>query len=83
MEIEKQDWVRIRTNNGEWISEIHAEILTEEELAELECFASEEGKELDKHYGYYDTGEPLVWCYKHDVNKLLSIYNIDLENFRL
>jgi hypothetical protein len=67
MEVEENNWCRIRNNNGEWISEIHIEILDEGDLQLFEILSSEEGKELEKHYGTYDTGEPFVWCYKNDV----------------
>ena len=70
MEIEKYDWVRVRTNNGEWISEIHTEVLDEDEVQVFEALALEEGKQLDKHYGYYDTGEQYVWCYKNDIERI-------------
>ena len=67
---EEYKWVRIRTNNGEWISDIHIEILDEDDIAELEYLAHQKGKQLDKHYGYYETGEKLVWCYKTDIEEL-------------
>ena len=35
MEIEKYEWSCIRTNNGEWISEIHTQILDDDELHDL------------------------------------------------
>ena len=74
MEIEKYDWVRIRTNNGEWISEIHTEILDEDEVYVFENLAFKAGKQLDKHYGYYeDTDEQYVWCYKNDIEELEQI----------
>ena len=83
MAIDENKFGLIRTNNGEWISEIHIEILDEEELAMFESLALEENEELDKHYGYYETGEQFVWCYKNDINELLNIYNTDLERFRI
>ena len=84
MEIEKYDWVRIRTNNGEWISEIHTEMLDDDEVQTLEALAWEEGKSLDKHYGYYDNGEQYVWCYKNEIDKLTNgtwCYRSNIEEF--
>ncbi len=72
MEIEKYEWSRIRTNNGEWISEIHTQILDDDELFVFENLALQEGKELDKHYGHYDTGEEYIWCYENDINELIN-----------
>jgi len=71
METEEK-WIRIRTNNGEWISEIHTEVLEEEELIMFEHLASKNGQKLDKHYDYYETGEKYVWCYKNDIEELLN-----------
>lgn len=49
MEIEeKYDWVRIRTNNGEWISEIHATIFQKLDIDYI----------IENTSGYY-TGEEL------------------------
>ena len=70
MEIEKYDWARIRTNNGEWISEIHIEILDEDEFQVFEDLALKEGNHLEKHYGYYDTGEQYIWCYKNAIEEI-------------
>ena len=84
MEIEESKWLCIRTNNGEWISEIHIEIVDEAEFEILEIFARHKGKQLDKHYGYYDTGEKYVWCYKNDINELsdgMWIFKNDIEEF--
>lgn len=72
MEIEKYEWSCIRTNNGEWISEIHTQILDDDELYVLENLASQEGRELDKHYGHYDIGEKYIWCYENDINELIN-----------
>lgn len=44
MEIEKYEWSCIRTNNGEWISEIHTQILDDDELYVFENLASQEGE---------------------------------------
>ena len=68
MEIEKYEWSCIRTNNGEWISAIHIEILSEFNFELIEILAEKEGKRLEKHFGYYETGELLIWCYKSDVS---------------
>lgn len=76
MEIEEYNWVKVRTNKGEWISDIHIEILCEDEVQVFESLALEEGKELDKHYGYYeDTSEQFVWCYKNDIEELIKSVN--------
>ena len=71
MEIEEKKWVLVRTNNGEWISDIHIEIVDEDRFEILSFFA--EGKDiiLEKHYGYYDTGEKYIWCYRNDIDKIL------------
>lgn len=72
MEIEENKWTLVRTNNGEWISEVHIEILSEDEFKLFEILADEEGNVLDKHYGYYETGEQFVWCYKNDISHYKS-----------
>ena len=73
MEIEENKWGIVRTNNGEWISEIHNEVLDEDELVVFEHLASKDGRKLDKHYCYYEeTDEKFVWCYKNDINELLD-----------
>lgn len=68
MKIEENKWTLVRTNNGEWISKVHIEILSEDDLKLFEILSAKEGKVLHKHYGYYETGEQFVWCYKNDIS---------------
>jgi hypothetical protein len=72
MEIEEQKWGVFRTNNGEWISGIHIEVLDKFKLFELKARAAGMEKKLDIHYGYYEDGERLTWCYKNDIKELLN-----------
>jgi len=73
METEKNEILCVRTNNGEFISQIHAEILDEETLFSLMIRAFEMGMTLDVHYDYFeDSGEKFAWCYKNDINELMS-----------
>lgn len=68
--MEEEKWGFVRTNNSEWIADIHALLLEEHTLEMIESFASQRGKKLDKHYDCH-CGEKVVWCYKKDVRELL------------
>ncbi len=73
MEIEENKWGLVRTNNGEWISEIHIEILESMELLLLKTRARRMGRKLEVHYDFYEeTGEKFAWCYKNDIEELLN-----------
>lgn len=70
--IEDDGFMLARTNNGEWISAIHIEILSEFNFRLIQSLAEMEEKILEKHYGYYETGELFIWCYKSDVSDYKS-----------
>ena len=74
METEKNEILFVRTNNGEWINQIHAEILDEETLFSLMNRAFKMGKTLDVHYDYYEeSDEKFAWCYKNDISELQDV----------
>ncbi len=72
MEVEENKWGLVRTNNGEWISEMHTEVLNADELFLFNARAARTGKKLDVHYGYCETGEQYTWVYKNDIEELLN-----------
>ena len=64
METKEQDrhWHLVRNDNGEWISDENAVLLTKEEARHLRIKAKLTGKELKIQHGY----EGILWCYKHE-----------------
>ncbi len=73
MEVEENKWALVRTNNGEWISEIHIEIVEGMKLLSLLTRARKLGKKLEVHRDFCEeTGEKFAWCYKNDIEELLN-----------
>ena len=56
----------IHTDNGEWISDEKAVILSMFEVATLKIAATKDGRELHVQHGPDGT----FWCYKHEVEAL-------------
>ena len=52
MEVEENKWGLVRTNNGEWISEIHIEIMEGMRLLSLLTRARKLGKKLEVHHDF-------------------------------
>ncbi len=61
--IEESGWRLIRNNNGEWISDRNAVLLSKFEIDILKIVATKEGKDLHVQLGPYGT----FWCYKHEM----------------
>lgn len=68
MEIEQNDrnWHLIRNDNGEWISDKNAVIVSELEATILRVYAAKQGKSLSIQHGQ----DGLLWCYKHEFEKI-------------
>ena len=56
----------IHTDNGEWISDEKAVILSRSEVTTLTITASKVGRNLHEQHGPDGT----FWCYKHEVDAL-------------
>lgn len=75
MEEVDSEWLCTRTDNGEWISEIHVEVLKDYECRLLKGLAFRRGEILEVNQFYYDNGEMYFWCYKKDIKDFYSILN--------
>lgn len=62
----KRRWHLIRNNNGEWISDDNAVILSTLEVGVLKVWAAKQGKALSVQHG----PEGILWCYKHEIDAI-------------
>ena len=65
-EVNNNDWHLIRNDNGEWISDKNAVIVSEIEATVLRVYAAKQGKSLSIQHGQ----DGLLWCYKHEVEAI-------------
>ena len=65
---EERKWHLVRNDNGEWISDENAVFLTKEEARHLQIKARLSGKIISIQHGY--DGE--LWCYKHEIEKIIK-----------
>lgn len=73
-EVNNKDWFLIRNDNGEWISDEYAVLLTPSAASILEARAGQQGKPFNVQHG---TGGQL-WCYRHELEALdRSVYKPD------
>ena len=56
----------IRNDNGEWISDEYAVILSKLEVGALKVWAAKQGKTLSVQHGSDGT----LWCYKHEIEAI-------------
>lgn len=68
MEIKEKNkqWHLIRNDNGEWISDEYAVLLTPLEATILKVLAVRQGKQLSIQHGE----DGLLWCYKHEYESI-------------
>ena len=59
-------WHLIRNNNGEWISDDNAVILSTLEVGVLKVWAAKQGKALSVQHG----PDGILWCYKHEIDAI-------------
>ena len=59
-------WHLIRNDNGEWISDENAVILSKLEIGVLKVWAAKQGKTLSVQHGSDGT----LWCYKHEIEAI-------------
>lgn len=65
METQEKEWQLVRTNNKEWISELHIFILDEDLLDYVKSSAPE----LEIHYIYGEgVNKKIAWCYINDID---------------
>ena len=62
----KRKWHLIRNNNGEWISDDNAVILSTLEVGVLKVWAAKQGKALSVQHG----PDGILWCYKHEIDAI-------------
>lgn len=56
----------IRNDNGEWISDEYAVILSKLEVGILKVWAAKQGKTLSVQHG----SDGCLWCYKHEIETI-------------
>ena len=56
----------IRNDNGEWISDEYAVILSKMEVGVLKVWAAKQGKTLSVQHGV----DGILWCYKHEIEAI-------------
>jgi hypothetical protein len=59
-------WHLVRNDNGEWISDENAVIVSKLEVGVLKVWAAKQGKALSVQHGPDGT----LWCYKHEVEAI-------------
>lgn len=70
-EVNNKDWHLIRNDNGEWISDEYAVLLTPLDATVLEARAAQQGKPFSVQHGV----EGQLWCYRHELETIdLSAY---------
>lgn len=65
-EVNNNDWHLIRNDNGEWISDEYAVLITQSEATFLKTKAEQQGKPFSVQHG---AGGQL-WCYRHELEAL-------------
>ena len=68
METKEDDkrWHLIRNDNGEWISDENAVILSKQEVGILKVWAAKQGKTLSVQH----ISDGTLWCYKHEIEAI-------------
>ena len=56
----------IRNDNGEWISDEYAVIVSNLEVGVLKVWAAKQGKTLSVQHG----PDGILWCYKHEIEAI-------------
>jgi hypothetical protein len=65
-ESKQRDWRLIHTDNGEWISNDNAVILTRAKMEELKHKAQSQGIEIFFQHCY----DGQYWCYRREVSQI-------------
>ena len=79
-EINNKDWHLIRNDNGEWISDEYAVLLTSLDATILKARAEQQGKPFSIQHG---AGGQL-WCYRHELEAIdLSVYKPDNRKLKV
>lgn len=60
----------VRNDNGEWISDEYAVIVSKMEAGVLKTWAAKQGKTLSVQHG----PDGSLWCYKHEIEQIKTKY---------